>query len=392
MALIAQAATLAGRIPVIHFFDGFRTSHEVAKIVAVEPGHRARHDRRRPGGRAPGPRPVAGASGDARHGPEPGRVLPVAGAGQPLLRRLPGPGAGGHGPLRRTHRPRYRCSTTWAHPMPNGSSWSWAPAPRPPRKPWITSRPGREGGHRQSAAVPPPSPRRPCWPPCRQRQGHRRARPLQGTGFRRRAALQGRGDRPGPGAADGGRPMPRVIGGRYGLASKEFTPGMVKAVFDELSRRVGRGGSSRSASSTTSPTCPWTGTRPSAPMPRGAAARGVLGPGRRRHGVGQQELHQDRRRGHRAAGPGLFRLRLEEVRRGHRVAPALRPGADPLRLPGGGGHGQLRGLPPDRVHRALRPAGPRRAGRRVPAQHAGTGGRCGKACPRPCAPACWKRA
>ena len=37
LALIAQAATLAGRIPVIHFFDGFRTSHEVAKIVAVEP-------------------------------------------------------------------------------------------------------------------------------------------------------------------------------------------------------------------------------------------------------------------------------------------------------------------------------------------------------------------
>ncbi len=30
--------------------------------------------------------------------------------------------------------------------------------------------------------------------------------------------------------------MPRVIGGRYGLASKEFTPGMVKAVFDELGR------------------------------------------------------------------------------------------------------------------------------------------------------------
>ncbi|GAB4162896.1 MAG: pyruvate:ferredoxin (flavodoxin) oxidoreductase [Candidatus Promineifilaceae bacterium] len=28
--------------------------------------------------------------------------------------------------------------------------------------------------------------------------------------------------------------MPRLIGGRYGLSSKEFTPGMVKAVFDEL--------------------------------------------------------------------------------------------------------------------------------------------------------------
>ena len=31
-ALIAQAATLESRIPFLHFFDGFRTSHEVAKI------------------------------------------------------------------------------------------------------------------------------------------------------------------------------------------------------------------------------------------------------------------------------------------------------------------------------------------------------------------------
>ncbi len=31
-ALIAHAATLAARIPFLHFFDGFRTSHEVAKI------------------------------------------------------------------------------------------------------------------------------------------------------------------------------------------------------------------------------------------------------------------------------------------------------------------------------------------------------------------------
>lgn len=35
MALIAQAATLEGRVPVVHFFDGFRTSHEVAKIQAL---------------------------------------------------------------------------------------------------------------------------------------------------------------------------------------------------------------------------------------------------------------------------------------------------------------------------------------------------------------------
>ena len=30
--------------------------------------------------------------------------------------------------------------------------------------------------------------------------------------------------------------MPHIIGGRYGLSSKEFTPGMVKAVFEELSK------------------------------------------------------------------------------------------------------------------------------------------------------------
>ena len=32
MALIAQAATLKTRVPFLHFFDGFRTSHEVNKM------------------------------------------------------------------------------------------------------------------------------------------------------------------------------------------------------------------------------------------------------------------------------------------------------------------------------------------------------------------------
>ncbi len=35
MAAIAHAATLESRIPFIHFFDGFRTSHEVSKIEAL---------------------------------------------------------------------------------------------------------------------------------------------------------------------------------------------------------------------------------------------------------------------------------------------------------------------------------------------------------------------
>ena len=37
-------------------------------------------------------------------------------------------------------------------------------------------------------------------------------------------------------ALDARATMPRVIGGRYGLGSKEFTPAMVKSVFDELSK------------------------------------------------------------------------------------------------------------------------------------------------------------
>ncbi len=36
LALVAHAATLQSRIPFLHFFDGFRTSHEVAKIAKLE--------------------------------------------------------------------------------------------------------------------------------------------------------------------------------------------------------------------------------------------------------------------------------------------------------------------------------------------------------------------
>ena len=35
LALIAQAATLEARVPFLHFFDGFRTSHEVAKVEQI---------------------------------------------------------------------------------------------------------------------------------------------------------------------------------------------------------------------------------------------------------------------------------------------------------------------------------------------------------------------
>src|SRR5947209_15113618 len=36
LALIAHAASLESRIPFLHFFDGFRTSHEVNKIEMLK--------------------------------------------------------------------------------------------------------------------------------------------------------------------------------------------------------------------------------------------------------------------------------------------------------------------------------------------------------------------
>jgi pyruvate-ferredoxin/flavodoxin oxidoreductase len=36
-ALVAHAATLRARVPFLHFFDGFRTSHEINKIALLEP-------------------------------------------------------------------------------------------------------------------------------------------------------------------------------------------------------------------------------------------------------------------------------------------------------------------------------------------------------------------
>jgi len=36
-ALMAQAASLEARVPFLHFFDGFRTSHEVAKVEQLDP-------------------------------------------------------------------------------------------------------------------------------------------------------------------------------------------------------------------------------------------------------------------------------------------------------------------------------------------------------------------
>ena len=89
-AAIAQLATLRSRVPFLHFFDGFRTSHEVAKIVSISddellqllPNDLIAAHRQ--------PRADAGPPAAARHGAEPRRVLPGARGLQPLLHGVPG--------------------------------------------------------------------------------------------------------------------------------------------------------------------------------------------------------------------------------------------------------------------------------------------------------------
>ena len=70
----------------------------------------------------------------------------------------------------------------------------------------------------------------------RQRSRRRRAGADQGTWRARRAAVSRRGQRARAGRVHAAerRSMPLVVGGRYGLSSKDFNPSMAKAVFDEL--------------------------------------------------------------------------------------------------------------------------------------------------------------
>ena len=180
--------------------------------------------------------------------------------------------------------------------------------------------------------------------------------------------------------ADGERAvLPRVTGGRYGLSSKEFTPGMVAGVFAELAREQPRRRFTIGINDDVVRHQP--AVRPVARhrAPR-HGPRGLLRPRLGRHGRREQEHHQDPRLRGAAARPGLLRLRLEEVGLADRVAPALRAASDPRAVPGAAG--QLRRLPSVRAARPGRRARPGRPGSDAAAQLlARRRTRCGTRCP-----------
>jgi pyruvate-ferredoxin/flavodoxin oxidoreductase len=238
-ALIAQAATLRSRVPFIHFFDGFRTSHEMQKVVLLEDedlralldedliaAHRARAlDPERPviRGTAQNPdvffqareacnpfydrcpgivREVMQRLGE-RTGrrydlfeyvgaPDAERVVVLMGSGaetvEATVRHLAGTGERVGAVKVRLYRPFDVDAFVAALPA---TVRSIAVLDR-------TKEPGATGEPLYLDVV---------------------ASLVEGW--------SGRGS---------GGPLPRVVGGRFGLSSKEFTPAMVKAVYDELAR------------------------------------------------------------------------------------------------------------------------------------------------------------
>ena len=136
---------------------------------------------------------------------------------------------------------------------------------------------------------------------------------------------------------------PLVVGGRYGLSSKEFTPAMAKAVFDELGqhrpqRHFTVGINDDVSLSSLAWDRDFAPPRPDAEVQAvffGLGADGTVGANKNSAKIiGGRDRRQR---------TGLLRLQLQEVGVDDRLAPALRARADPLDLPDH--RGRLRGLP-----------------------------------------------
>ncbi len=132
---------------------------------------------------------------------------------------------------------------------------------------------GRAGRDAPGPPLPAVPGRRRSWPRCRPRSG--RSRSSTGRRSRARSASRStwRSSRRSPRRWTRDEPpfaaAPRVIGGRYGLSSKEMTPVDDQADLRRARARRGRSGTSRSASTTTSPTSACRST-PSSGDPRPA--------------------------------------------------------------------------------------------------------------------------
>jgi pyruvate-ferredoxin/flavodoxin oxidoreductase len=238
LALVAQAATLQTRVPFVHFFDGFRTSHELNTIEllsdddlrALVPEELVRAHR----GRALSPeRPFI--RGTAQN---PDVYFQARETVNPFYARVPDVVEGAMERLGERTGRRYHIVDYSGHPEAEQVLVVMGSGGETIRETvgWLNARGERFGVAQVRLYRPFPA------------QALVEALPATV----RRIAVLDRTKEPGSigeplfldtvaaltdSYADGERAvMPRVAGGRYGLSSKEFTPGMVAGVFAELAR------------------------------------------------------------------------------------------------------------------------------------------------------------
>ena len=240
LAAVAHAATLRARIPFVHFFDGFRTSHEVAKIELLTDddlialvdaeaigAHRLRAmDPEHPVLRGTAQNPdvffQAREGANSYYDATPGHVLAAMEALEALVGR------------------RYRLFDYTGHPeaervlvlMGSGAGAAVeaveALVADGEKVGLITVRLYRPF-HTPSFLTALPESVRTVAVLDRTKEPGATGEPLF------QDIVVALAD-----AAAAGRGMPRIIGGRYGLSSKEFTPAMAKAVLDEAASATPR--------------------------------------------------------------------------------------------------------------------------------------------------------
>jgi pyruvate-ferredoxin/flavodoxin oxidoreductase len=240
LALVAHAASLCSRIPFLHFFDGFRTSHEINKIVPFEDDHlRAliddewvlAHHRRALNPDAPVMRGTAQNPDTYFQGRESVNTLYTAlpGIVQDCMDRI-------HAETGR----RYNLVEYHGHAeateviviMGSGASTVRETVD------WLNAH-GRQLGLLSIHLYRPfpveavlnalPSTVRRIAVLDRTKEPGSNGEPLYQDIVTVLAQAVSNGDRPS---------LPQVTAGRYGLSSKEFTPAMVKAIFDNLASKT----------------------------------------------------------------------------------------------------------------------------------------------------------
>jgi pyruvate-ferredoxin/flavodoxin oxidoreductase len=244
LALVAQMATLESRIPFIHFMDGFRTSHELNTLTLLpDEALRAMIDddlvrAHRQRALSPAHPVVRGTA----HNPD--TYFQARETANPYYARIPGIVQAAMDKLAGLCGRSYRLFRYDGHPAAERVVISMGSGSETVRETaaWLAAK-GEKVGALQVvlyrpfsvadflAALPESVKAIAVLDRCKEPGGT--GEPLYQDVVTALAQAVASGAR----AA-----MPRVVGGRYGLSSKDFHPGMVKAVFDEISEPQPRNG------------------------------------------------------------------------------------------------------------------------------------------------------